>query len=86
MSKEHAKPEDARVIRAKIREWICDDVSSRLNFIKVNNVYGDRFRVNCYTKTEREHSFLTDNKIERSFFVRLSGGEVTDLTVEPSED
>lgn len=80
MSKEHAKPADAKVIREAVENWVDDDVLSRLNFIKVNNVYGDRFRVNCYTKTEREGSFLTDNLIERSFFVRLANGEVTDLT------
>ena len=77
-----SKQTNEEIIRETVRKQLSEDTLKNLDFIKVSNVYDNRYRVNCYTKREVAGSFVRHNNIARSFFVQLVDGEVVDHTIE----
>ena len=72
-----------KLITDAVKCWTSD--LSNVNLTKITACYADRYRVDVYTKTFVEHSFISRNKIEASYFVKVDNGIVEDLTVAPTD-
>ncbi|MCP4896288.1 MAG: hypothetical protein GY906_04875 [bacterium] len=68
------------IISEHIKQLLAPQTLESLSAIKVNHLYGNRYRVNCYTKTIVEGSAISRNLIEESFFVALVDDTVFNLT------
>lgn len=64
---------------------ICKFVEKIDNLWKIESkhLWGDRFRINVWTETQKDGMFCSFHRIEKSYFVKLVDGEIVDLTVKP---
>lgn len=61
-----------------IEKWLGD--IDNLNFIRCNNVYGNRYRVDVFTFEQSDNELFSKTKITQSYFLSVKNGKIKDLT------
>lgn len=68
--------------RDAVTRWAREQYT-KPSFIRVNNVFGNRYRVDVFTKIPSiAGGLIRQNKIAMSYFVALVDDGVVDLTIE----
>ena len=77
------QPKRERSTEDRIKEWVgkVED----LDRIRIKNVYGDRWRVDVFTKEIAENCLYNKLHISQSYFLRVDKGDIVDLTIKKEE-